>query len=98
MDVIMKIKEIVKGNKAIFTHYKNDHLYYNVIDHKTNNPICSVPINIDDKEDIGHATYNAEIKAISIMRYINKAKKNESLAFYGEFIDSGSVQEQSPLV
>ena len=63
------------------------------IDHKTNNPICSVPINIDDKEDIGHATYNAEIKAISIMRYINKAKKNESLAFYGEFIDSGNLQE-----
>jgi hypothetical protein len=79
----MKITQIVKGNKAVFTHYRNDHLYYDVIDSETGNPICSVPIDISDKVDIGHATYNAEIKAISIMRYINKSRKNGSLAFYG---------------
>ena len=81
----MKIKEIVKGNKAVFTHYRNDNMYYDVIDHVTGNPICSVPIDISDKDDIGHATYEAKIKAISIMRYINRAQKNESLAFYGVY-------------
>jgi len=94
----MKTLDIVKKNQAKFTHYRNGFLYYNVIDHKTNTPICSVPINVDDKDDIGHATYDAEVKALSIMRYINLARKNESLAFYGDFRESGSVQETNSLV
>ena len=78
----MTTKEIVKGNKAVFTHYRNDHLYYNVINSETDLPICSVPVDISDKNDIGNASYEAEVKAISLMRYINKARKEETLAFY----------------
>ena len=78
----MNIKQIVKNNKAVFTHYRMGNLYYDVIDHQTGNKICSVPVNVDDKADIGHASYEAEVKAISLMRYINKAKLDGSLGFY----------------
>ena len=77
----MEIKQIVKGNKAVFTHYKLGHLYYDVVD-KDGERICSVPVDVFNEEDIGQATYPAEVKAISLMRYIRKAQKEEKLAFY----------------
>ena len=68
----MKMIDIVKGNKAVFTHYRLGCLHYDIIDGGTGERICSVPVNVDDKDDIGHATYNAEVKAISLMRYVRK--------------------------
>ena len=78
----MKLIDIVKGNKAVFTHYRNDNIHYDVIDNKTGEAICSVPVDIGNKEDIGNARYDAEVKASSLMRYIRKAQKDGSLAFY----------------
>ena len=75
----MSIKDIVKDNKAMFSHYRLGYLYYDVIDHKTDKKICTVPVNVDDKEDIGHATYPSEMKAITLMRYIRKAEKEGAL-------------------
>ena len=78
----MEIKQIVKNNIAVFTHYKLGNLYYDVINHENGEKICSVPVNVFNEEDIGQATYPAEVKAISLMRYIRKAQKEETLAFY----------------
>ena len=78
----MTLKEIVKGNKAVFTHYRAGNLYYDIVDGETGEKICSVPLDLDKKEDIGNASYEAEMKAIYLMRYITKAKKEEGLAFY----------------
>ena len=78
----MKVIDIIKKNMAVFDYYKNGILYYNVIDHKTGFKICAVPIDTTDTTDIGQATYPAECKAIYITRYINKAIKDDSLAYF----------------
>jgi hypothetical protein len=36
-------------------------------------------VDMNDKEDVGTATFDAEIKAITLMRYINKSIKNDCL-------------------
>ncbi len=74
----MDIKLIV-GNQNIakFTHAIAGVLYYQVLasDGKT----YQFPIDMNDKEDVSTATFDAEIKAITIMRYIRLAKENEML-------------------
>jgi hypothetical protein len=76
------IKEIVKNNKAVFTHYRAGNLYYDIVDGENGNKICSVPVDLENKEDIGNASYGAEMKAMYLMRYITKAQKEDSLTFY----------------
>ena len=82
----MKMIDIVKGNKGVFSFYRGGKLYYDIIDHKTNNKICIIPVNIFDKRDIGNASYNAKLNAIMLMRYIRKAIANDSIAFYEEYM------------
>jgi len=77
----MNIKDIVKNNKAVFTHYRTGKLYYDIVD-PDGERICSVPVDVENTVDIGNASYDAEMKAIYLMRYIKKAEKEESLAFY----------------
>jgi len=36
-------------------------------------------VNIYDKEDVGTSTFPGQVKAITLMRYIRKAIKNEEL-------------------
>ena len=69
------IKEIVKDNVANFTHCISAVMYYKIIGTKT----WIFPIDMNDKEDVGTATFQSQHKAISLMRYINKAIKNNSL-------------------
>lgn len=59
----MKIKDIVKGQKAHFVFYRDRALFY-----ETDNGF-QFPVPIDDA---GSATLNQEEKAILLMRYIRK--------------------------
>lgn len=77
----MNILEIVKDNIARFSCYREGELFYEVID-TSEIVICMFPINIRDTKDIGSAVFNAEHKAITLMRYIRLAKKNETLVMY----------------
>ena len=78
----MKITEIVKDNIAKFNCYKEGKLYYEIfVDGK---PMYMFPVNIEDKKDIGSATFGAEYKAITLMRYIRKAIENNNLIKYFE--------------
>ena len=76
----MTVTEIVKDNKAIFSHYRNGLMYYDVL---TPNMcfVCSFPIDITDTKDIGSATLEKSHKAITLMRYIRKATKDETILF-----------------
>ena len=70
----MKITDIVKdGNMAYFSHYCGGNLYYfvNVEDGK-----YLFYVNTDP-EEVGTATFSNEIKAITLMRWINKCMKSE---------------------
>lgn len=61
----MTLKEIVKSpNPAKFSHAIAGVLYYKV---------AMFPIDMNDKEDVGTATFEAEYKPLTLMRYIRKA-------------------------
>ena len=57
------IKDIVKGKKARFVFFRDRALFYETDDG------FQFPVPVDDA---GSATFNAEEKAILLMRYIRK--------------------------
>lgn len=71
------IKELVSDNKiARFSHAISAILYYNIeVDGET----YQFPIDMNDKDDVGAATFEANIKAITLMRYIRKAFNDDTL-------------------
>lgn len=76
------VKFIVSDNKvAKFKRAIAGVLYYQVA--------CAIdctyefPVDMNDKEDVGTATFEAEIKAITLMRYIRKAEKDGTLVNIG---------------
>jgi thiamine transporter ThiT len=77
---MISVKDIVKnGNIAYFTHAIAGVLYYKVsaFDGETIDTY-QFSVDMNDKEDVGTSTFDAEVKAITLMRYINKAIKNET--------------------
>jgi hypothetical protein len=63
----LTLKEIVTGNTARFTHYRDGNLFYAVeVDGKT----YSFPIS---NEEAKGGTFLAEHKAVNLMRWIRKA-------------------------
>jgi hypothetical protein len=69
----MNVKEIVMDNTVKFSYYRDGMLWYDVVDHNTTDVRWTFPVNILDTNDIGMATFPAELKAITLMRYIRKA-------------------------
>ena len=72
------IKEIVGNNNiAKISHAIAGVLYYEV-----STPLGAkymFPVDMNDKEDVGTATFPAEIKSITLMRYVRKSINNQSL-------------------
>ena len=75
---MLKIVDIVKDNKAIFSFYRSGKMYYTIVD-STGKALWEFPIDITDTNDIGNATLVNEFKAITLMRYVRKAIDNETL-------------------
>lgn len=73
------LKSIVMNRErmAKFDHAIAGVLYYKV--DSDDNKNYQFPIDMNDKDDVGTATFGAEIKAASLMRYIRKAIENETL-------------------
>lgn len=66
------VKTIVSDNNvAKFAYAIAGVLYYRV---ELSDCAYEFPVDMNDKEDVGTATFNAEIKAITLMRYIRKAE------------------------
>lgn len=67
----MVLKDIVKSpNPARFSHAIAGTLYYKV---EVDDKIVMFPIDMNDKEDVGTTTFEAEYKPLTLMRYIRKA-------------------------
>jgi hypothetical protein len=64
------IKDVVNGTTARFSHAIAGNLYY-VIDCK-----WQFVVDMNDREDVGTATFPAECKAITLMRYVRKSMSN----------------------
>lgn len=69
----MEIKTIIKDNIVEFSHAIAGVLYYIV---KVEDSFYQFPVDMNDKDDVGTATFNKTIKAITMMRYIRKALNN----------------------
>jgi hypothetical protein len=76
----MKLTEMVKGT-ATFTHMKCSNMYYDVTldGHEHASYSFHIPISLDE---LGTSTLEANHKAITLMRYIRKAIKNNTLVYY----------------
>jgi hypothetical protein len=61
------IKSIVKGNAAKFSFYRAGHMFYTVT---VDGVSYEFPVSLDD---LGTASLFADMKAITLMRYIRKA-------------------------
>ena len=75
----IKVIDIVKNNVAKFEYAVCGILTYKI---ETDTHVYLFPVDMNDKEDVGATRFEAEYKAITLMRYVNKAIKNETLAFY----------------
>ncbi len=69
----------MKDNLASISHAIAGVLYYEV---KTQDFTYQFPIDMNDKDDVGTTTFPSQIKAITLMRYVRKAIKNEELVIF----------------
>lgn len=72
----INMTQLVKNNTAVFSRYRNQHLYY-TIGYGTD--IFEFPICVDatdESYDIGNASLNSTEKAMTLMRYMRKAIAN----------------------
>lgn len=75
----MTLKEIVTlPNSAKFSHAIAGVLYYTI---EADDKIIMFPIDMNDKEDVGTATFEAEYKPLTLMRYIRKAMNSDQLIY-----------------
>lgn len=73
----MSIKEIVTLKEpAKFSHAIAGVLYYTI---DTRDKTIMFPIDMNDKDDVGTTTFEAEYKPITLMRYIRKAIEKDGL-------------------
>ena len=73
------LKDLVKGTTAKYLCCEASCLIYEI---EVDNLKYEFPIDVSDRVEIGNATFNRTHKAITLMRYINKAIKNETLRWY----------------
>ena len=72
------LKELVKETVVVFSHYRADNFYYNVMSEDSSPPewVYQFPVPVDD---IGNATMLAEDKGVLFMRWIRKAINDHTL-------------------
>lgn len=72
------LKDIVgNNNMANLSHAIAGVLYYQVSTESGNQYMF--PVDMNDKDDVGTATFPASIKCITLMRYVRKSINNDSL-------------------
>jgi hypothetical protein len=71
------IKEIVKNNLTHFSFLRGENAYYTIVVHGTK---FVYPVNL---EDLNGASIFAEMKAITMMRYIRKALADKTFVKAG---------------
>lgn len=75
----VSVKEIIKGTTAKFEYAVAGVLYYK-IENETH--VYIFPVDMNDKDDVGTTRFESEYKAITLMRYVLKSIKNDTLVYY----------------
>jgi hypothetical protein len=72
-----KVTEMVKnGNMATLDCCIGSNLMYSYI---VDNIKYTIPVDVSDRAEVGDATFNKQEKVMFLMRWINKAIKNNEL-------------------
>lgn len=81
METTVKVKviDIVKGTTANLMYAEKGKLFYKV---ENDTHVYIFPVDFTDIEDVGDTRFEVEYKAVTLMRYINKAIKNDTLVYY----------------
>ena len=78
----VKVADLVRNAKAKIAYVQSGIIYYQ-IENDTHVTMLPIDLNNEDiKQDIGTSRLDAEYSGITLMRYINKAIKLGTLAYY----------------
>lgn len=72
------ISELVKNNIANFVYFRDGSLVYDIVD-QSGKKVATFPIDVSNKDEIGNAAFEHSHKAITLMRYIRKSIKDETI-------------------
>jgi hypothetical protein len=75
------IIELVKNNTAKFVYFRDGSMVYDILDEQ-NRKVATFPVDVSNKDEIGNAAFEATHKAITLMRYIRKAVKDETIFIF----------------
>ena len=77
----LSIKELVQDKVANFMYFRDGSMFYNIVNTK-GEKIAVFPIDIMNRDEIGNAAFESSHKAITLMRYIRKSMKDETLFIF----------------
>jgi hypothetical protein len=75
------ITELVKDNIANFVYFRDGSMIYDIVDEQ-GKKVATFPVDVSNKDEIGNASFEASHKAITLMRYIRKAIKDETIYIF----------------
>ena len=74
----LSMTDLVKDNLANFLYFRDGSMFYSIVNPQ-GKKVAVFPIDITSKDETGNAAFEASHKAITLMRYIRKALKDETL-------------------
>jgi hypothetical protein len=77
----LSVSELVKNNSAKFVYFRDGSMVYDIVD-EAGKKIATFPIDVSDKNEVGNAAFEANHKAINLMRYIRKSLKDETIFIF----------------
>jgi hypothetical protein len=77
----VSITELVKDNTATFVYFRDGNMIYDIVDSQ-GKKVATFPVDVSNKDEIGNAAFEAKHKAITLMRYIRKAVKEETIYIF----------------
>ncbi len=75
------ITELVRDNTAYFQYFKEGKMIYDIVDH-AGKKVARFDVDVSNKEEVSNAAFEHTHKAITLMRYIRKAMKDETMFVY----------------
>ena len=77
----LTVSELVKENTVEFVYFRDGEMVYDILDPQ-GKKVARFPVNISNKDEVSNASFERTHKAITLMRYIRKAVKEETLFIF----------------
>ena len=77
----LTVSELVKENTVEFVFFRDGEMVYDVINSQ-GKKVARFPVNVTNKDEVSNASFERTHKAITLMRYIRKAIKDETIFLF----------------